>query len=1282
MDDDFSAAGDLDSQGGDSDSVVSMADSASFAVVKQELRMMNVIRTFVFALMITIGTIGAEILFITVRLNQESTFASEFERFGQELIEGFLDRLDDRRLVAQSLAESLHYQADEMSAEWPYVTFADFAQQTETAQQLAGASAITYAPLVTPDTRQLWEAYAGYIEGKQYQAVITDIHGYSNSPSTFSSSSESEQQLSEQDTVFYIDSNRTVMDGIYRMEHGQAIDLEQPQRRDMIFPLWQLSQPSNNGVRMFDQMSTPIRAQALRAMTRQPSGVLSDFLFHTANGTDYVEYTTPHAGLYHAIPTTLLDPFVAAIYFEFSWTGFLQDILKENDLKDDATLLVVVESSCDGIPNNTKEFSFEYNAQNQVSYVGVGDWSDDPTTFSAPYSVNSTFAQFAAVMQYDNTTTTTSNTTSLCHYRLRVCATEELRDSYLSNAPMWARWIFLGVFLCTIGVFICYDCAVEQRSNRVVETAKRTDALVSNLFPSNVKAQLLENAAKQRKARKKQQKKAYKMNLQQETAPHDERLPPPPSRAGLAPVIHTPKRRLKSFLHPGDGIDGLLDINDSEPIADLFPNASVMFADISGFTAWSSERDPSQVFRLLETLYRSMDKAARRFRIFKVETIGDCYVAATGLPDPREDHLEALVRFARTSLLRTSELAKALEATLGPGTAELALRFGIHSGPVTAGVLRGEKARFQLFGDTMNFAARMESTGIKNKIHLSEASANLLQKRGKGNWVVPRDELVHAKGKGDLQTYWLKIGQSSASVASGMSNSSCGDSSAVDSGEFSTEEAAHLRRGFKRAPRVSMSTLNMGGPEQVLMGVIGETKLSRSLERLVEWNTGALSSLLKRVVASRDPQMSPSNHRGLQPRLGQARSFIGELSMAVPLPAYNADAVARAHHEEVDLPAVVVTELRFYVAAIASGYRKNSFHNFEHASHVILSATKLLKRIAYADGHNNNEEGITTLDLHHFTYGISSDPLTQFAVVFAALIHDVGHEGVPNGQMAKELPDIAGLYNNKSVAEQRSVDVALELLMLPKYKHFRECICATESEQKRFRQLLIHCVLATDIFEKDLKAKRNLMWDLTFHPSDEKKEEETSVPAAHMNKSFRQDDMNTKATIVLEHVIQASDVSHTMQHWHVYIKWNERLYEEMYAAYKAGRAEKDPSDGWYKGELWFYDNYVIPLAKKLRECGVFGVSSDEYLTYAEMNRAEWEQRGEELCKRMKKRVEETYAAKEAKEELRRIVESESDDNDDDEHRQSLYRRLNNSRNDLDASGDDDDGMDGSRYSAH
>jgi class 3 adenylate cyclase len=96
-----------------------------------------------------------------------------------------------------------------------------------------------------------------------------------------------------------------------------------------------------------------------------------------------------------------------------------------------------------------------------------------------------------------------------------------------------------------------------------------------------------------------------------------------------------------------------------------------MFADIVGFTAWSSVREPSQVFTLLETVYRAFDLIARSRRVFKVETVGDCYVAVAGLPDARKDHAVVMVRFAQDCLHRTMELTKKLEVVLGPDTADL-----------------------------------------------------------------------------------------------------------------------------------------------------------------------------------------------------------------------------------------------------------------------------------------------------------------------------------------------------------------------------------------------------------------------------------------------------------------------------------------------------------------------------------------------------------------------------------------------------------------------------------
>ena len=155
---------------------------------------------------------------------------------------------------------------------------------------------------------------------------------------------------------------------------------------------------------------------------------------------------------------------------------------------------------------------------------------------------------------------------------------------------------------------------------------------------------------------------------------------------------------------------------------------------------------------------------------------------------------------------------------------------------------------------------------------------------------------------------------------------------------------------------------------------------------------------------------------------------------------------------------------------------------------------------------------------------------------------------------------MAKMYRNTSLAEQNSVDLAWGLFMDPRYRNLQDCIAANKDERVRFRQLLVNCVIATDIFEPTMKALRNKRWDKAFHKDLNATSEITDA--------IIEEDRNTKATIVIEHIIQASDVAHTMQHWHIYQKWNERLFNEMYSAFERGRATSNPAEGWYKARKY------------------------------------------------------------------------------------------------------------------
>jgi hypothetical protein len=299
-------------------------------------------------------------------------------------------------------------------------------------------------------------------------------------------------------------------------------------------------------------------------------------------------------------------------------------------------------------------------------------------------------------------------------------------------------------------------------------------------------------------------------------------------------------------------------------------------------------------------------------------------------------------------------------------------------------------------------------------------------------------------------------------------------------------------------------------------------------------------------------------------------------------------------------------------------YHDNPFHCFEHASHVTMSIVKLLSRIiAPADVHEESDEQAAAQDsktvqtrhasnLHDHIYGITSDPLTQFAVIFSVLIHDVDHQGVPNSTLVSEKAPVAILYSNKSVAEQNSFDLAWELLMNDSFADLRSVIYATEDEASRFRQIVINTVLATDIMDVGFTVSRNARWDRAFNS--------TSVDRNV------QDAVNRKATIVIEYLIQASDIAHTMQHRHIFRRWNARLFEELHRAHKKGRFAKNPAVFWYEGEPDFFDFYVVPLARKLKECGVFGVNGYEYLDCALENRRWWEANGREFVAELSEQI--------------------------------------------------------------
>ncbi len=196
----------------------------------------------------------------------------------------------------------------------------------------------------------------------------------------------------------------------------------------------------------------------------------------------------------------------------------------------------------------------------------------------------------------------------------------------------------------------------------------------------------------------------------------------------------------------------------SDAIADGFAEATVLFADIVGFTELSSRLSPQDLVHRLNEIFSAFDALADKHGLEKIKTIGDAYMVVGGLPEPRADHAIAMAQFA----MDMRSALQQINQTLGES---IDIRIGINSGPVVAGVIGTKKFIYDLWGDAVNVASRMESHGKPGEIHVSETTYQKLR----SHFQLESRGTIHIKGKGEMQTYWLRdeipMPQKSVSIA-------------------------------------------------------------------------------------------------------------------------------------------------------------------------------------------------------------------------------------------------------------------------------------------------------------------------------------------------------------------------------------------------------------------------------------------------------------------------------------------------------------------------------------
>jgi adenylate cyclase len=179
-------------------------------------------------------------------------------------------------------------------------------------------------------------------------------------------------------------------------------------------------------------------------------------------------------------------------------------------------------------------------------------------------------------------------------------------------------------------------------------------------------------------------------------------------------------------------------------IVDRFEQVSVLFADIVGFTIMSAHTSPEALVTMLNELFSAFDRLAEKHGLEKIKTIGDAYMVVSGIPTPRDDHAVALAKMAL-------DMLAAVDAYAATHHTDLSIRVGIQSGPVIAGVIGEKKFIYDLWGDTVNTASRMESHGAPGRVHVTATTCQLLHHA----FAMESRGPIEVKGKGMMTTYYI-----------------------------------------------------------------------------------------------------------------------------------------------------------------------------------------------------------------------------------------------------------------------------------------------------------------------------------------------------------------------------------------------------------------------------------------------------------------------------------------------------------------------------------------------
>eukprot|EP00980_Cylindrotheca_fusiformis_P016204 scaffold4815_cov107-Cylindrotheca_fusiformis.AAC.1 len=617
------------SSGGDDDIQQNLYTSP--VVGKREEANVLRARGLVAIILLVAATGVATAAYLLVKQQERRDFENQFKAYATQVItvtrskaDQFFDALD---VFASSIGAQAAAEHASHNTSWPFYRIPEWSVQAEKLAQLTGVDEpiVALSPLVHEHEKDQWNRFAA-----------------------------------EQNPVWYQES----------IEHEGYTELTLVELLQRTIPFVHFYDPEN------DFRPTPVSRpgeilpvfqaypigpiQGVPVMTTNVDVLISsqqtEELYHIAKATrrPTIGFTQINIDLETTIPgSQIIQPIfdgadtkaetrkvVAITGIRLHWLDYFKNLLTEGE----DGIVVVLESACPKLSQGAARpvshvvteserniITYQVDGPNAV-FLGEDDFHDpnyDAQVMSEPF------------IDLDIDQSQLPEGSCVPVLTLHVYPSAELEESFKTNNDILYTAVVVVIFAFTSLVFLLYDFSVGRRQRTVMDRIAKQDRIVSDVFPTAIRDRLYENQAK---------------NMMNTNGVEEDGGP-----LGLDEVFY-----------------GTSNINGSAPLADLFPSVTVVFADLVGFTAWSSAREPHQVFILLETIYGAFDKLAYRHGVFKVETVGDCYVAAAGLPEPTDDHAVVACRFARDCLQKMTDVTLKLEVSLGPDTSELDLRTGIH----------------------------------------------------------------------------------------------------------------------------------------------------------------------------------------------------------------------------------------------------------------------------------------------------------------------------------------------------------------------------------------------------------------------------------------------------------------------------------------------------------------------------------------------------------------------------------------------------------------------------